>query len=191
MSSCVGARACPGVTRASLRSSCVVGLYRQRGAKRRYCAGFDATAAAAASLHAARRRRRASRRCDTAQPPLPRAQSQPKCRNPFRDDAADDPAHRERRPRHRTTSMRTTSPPPSKVRVPLGKQSAAAARDDAGGASALEGPPVPLPPLTRLSNAPNIARRRRTRRRRQTDLAELPARRTRRRAQCVRASSPG
>ena len=38
--------------------------------------------------------------------------------------------------------------------VPLRRQSAMSAHNDAKGTSALEGPPVPLPPLARLSNAP-------------------------------------
>lgn len=38
--------------------------------------------------------------------------------------------------------------------VPLGRQSAASARDVATGSAMLEGPPVPLPPLARLSNSP-------------------------------------
>ncbi|WNC90056.1 type IV pilus secretin PilQ [Paraburkholderia sp. FT54] len=41
--------------------------------------------------------------------------------------------------------------------VPLRRQSAAAARGDATDAVALEGPPVPLPPLARLSNTPRSA----------------------------------
>ncbi|RKF45593.1 secretin [Paraburkholderia fungorum] len=38
--------------------------------------------------------------------------------------------------------------------VPLSRQSAASARDVATGTAMLEGPPVPLPPLARLSNSP-------------------------------------
>jgi type IV pilus assembly protein PilQ len=41
--------------------------------------------------------------------------------------------------------------------VPLRRQAAASTRENAGVGSTLEGPPVPLPPLARLSNAPRTA----------------------------------
>ena len=87
--------------------------------------------------------------------PLPRAVSN-EVPNPFRDDAADD------------SGASQTAAPSGNVNaddfaaavegsVPLGKQSTAPARDDAAGATALEGPPVPLPPRARLSDAPKSA----------------------------------
>ncbi|MBW9105909.1 MULTISPECIES: type IV pilus secretin PilQ [Paraburkholderia] len=95
--------------------------------------------------------------------PLPRA-AIAETPNPFRDDSLDDAA----------TSRRSTAPAPdpdptpvadsrtddatdpSDGSVPLARQAGAPRRDAAASASALEGPPVPLPPLTRLSGTPKI-----------------------------------
>jgi len=60
----------------------------------------------------------------------------------------------------RRQSITTTREDPdadSDGSVPLRRQFAASARADATGTAALEGPPVPLPPLARLSNAPRSA----------------------------------
>ena len=84
--------------------------------------------------------------------PLPRAVAA-EVPNPFRDDSAED------------LGVSKAAVPSNNAKpddfaaategsVPLPRQSAAPARDDATGASALEGPPVPLPPLARLSDAP-------------------------------------
>ncbi|WP_168795419.1 type IV pilus secretin PilQ [Paraburkholderia aromaticivorans] len=111
-------------------------------------------------------------------PPLPRDVSA-EVPNPFRQDSADDPDA----PRMSATAANTrTDEPaaddadgllPSQSRrqsaapiladadadgsVPLRRQSAASTREDAASGPALEGPPVPLPPLARLSNAPRSA----------------------------------
>jgi len=87
--------------------------------------------------------------------PLPRAQSS-EVPNPFRDDAVDDSGA----PRLAAPSGNINADDFAAAvegSVPLGKQSAAPARDDAGGSTALEGPPVPLPPRMRLSDAPKNA----------------------------------
>ncbi|CAB3688840.1 type IV pilus secretin PilQ [Paraburkholderia rhynchosiae] len=76
--------------------------------------------------------------------------------NPFRDDSADDAAVS-----RTTTSTGQGGAGEAKDdadgSMPLGRPSAAAAGDAAATISALEGPPVPLPPLTRLSGAPRTA----------------------------------
>ncbi|KAA1005797.1 type IV pilus secretin PilQ [Paraburkholderia panacisoli] len=84
--------------------------------------------------------------------PLPRAQSS-EVPNPFRDDVADDPGVS--RPAAPSGNVNADDFAAAvEGSVPLGKQSAAPALDDAGGSSALEGPPVPLPPRMRLSDGP-------------------------------------
>jgi type IV pilus assembly protein PilQ len=87
--------------------------------------------------------------------PLPRAQSS-EVSNPFRDDAADDSAGSRVATRTRNSNADDFTAAVDGS-APLAKQSAAAAGDDAGGSSALEGPPVPLPPRARLSDTPNSA----------------------------------
>ncbi len=84
--------------------------------------------------------------------PLPRAVSA-EVPNPFRDDSTDDP----RTARSATSSdgmpaaAEDGSFAAGEGSAPLRRQSSAQPRDDA---SALEGPPVPLPPLERLSGPP-------------------------------------
>lgn len=79
--------------------------------------------------------------------------------NPFRQDSADDSDAST--VSTTATDARTNEPATDAVdadgSVPPRKQSTAAARDSAAGAAALEGPPVPLPPLARLSGAPHSA----------------------------------
>ncbi len=85
-------------------------------------------------------------------PPLPRGIAA-EVPNPFRDDFADEP---------RVSRAAATAgigrdddlAGDADGSVPLRRQSAASAPDDLTGPSALEGPPVPLPPLARLSDAP-------------------------------------
>jgi type IV pilus assembly protein PilQ len=73
--------------------------------------------------------------------------------NPFRDDSADVPRISRAAA---TADIEGTDDLGADAdgSVPLRRQSAASARDDLTGTSALEGPPVPLPPLARLSDAP-------------------------------------
>jgi type IV pilus assembly protein PilQ len=75
--------------------------------------------------------------------------------NPFRDDSAD--AVGSRTATSATQSRADDTIDDADGSVPLGRPSASAARDAAATASALEGPPVPLPPLARLSGAPRTA----------------------------------
>ncbi|CAE6787338.1 Type 3 secretion system secretin [Paraburkholderia domus] len=85
-------------------------------------------------------------------PPLPRG-STADVPNPFRDDSADEP----RVPQAAAAAgigRGDDLDGDADGSVPLRRQSAASARDDPTGTSTLEGPPVPLPPLTRLSDAP-------------------------------------
>ncbi|MFM0552446.1 type IV pilus secretin PilQ [Paraburkholderia sediminicola] len=112
-------------------------------------------------------------------PPPPREVSA-EVPNPFRQDAADDPdasrmsataanaATDERaaddvggslslRRQSAALALGDADADGSDGSVPLRRQSAAEARAEAVGAAALEGPPVPLPPLARLSNAPRGA----------------------------------
>ena len=73
--------------------------------------------------------------------------------NPFRDDFADEP--RVSRAAAATDIGRADDlAGDADGSVPLRRQSAASTPDDLTGISALEGPPVPLPPLARLSDAP-------------------------------------
>ncbi|WP_323046369.1 type IV pilus secretin PilQ [Paraburkholderia sp.] len=101
-------------------------------------------------------------------PPLPRG-SAAEVANPFRDDYAVEPGAESGLSRAAATSgtgradladdpandadgsmpLPRRSPPSTRDNV-----TAAAAREDPIGAAALEGPPVPLPPLARLSGAP-------------------------------------
>jgi type IV pilus assembly protein PilQ len=95
---------------------------------------------------------------DTA--PLPRAvatevagQVATEAPNPFRDDSAADPAV------SRTSVGANNAYPDdfaaaAEGSVPLPRRSPAPSRDDAADSVALEGPPVPLPPRLRLSDAP-------------------------------------
>ncbi|QQC63289.1 type IV pilus secretin PilQ [Paraburkholderia ginsengisoli] len=91
--------------------------------------------------------------------PLPRGVSAD-VPNPFRDETAEDSGVA----RTAAQSANANANPDdfaaaAEGSVPLGaKQAAAATRDDAGGgAAALEGPPVPLPPRVRLSDAPRTS----------------------------------
>ncbi|MFM0628943.1 type IV pilus secretin PilQ [Paraburkholderia xenovorans] len=97
--------------------------------------------------------------------------------NPFRQDSADDPeaqrvstAAANAGTDERADAAADGSPPLRRQSaapdlddadadgsVPLRRQSAAGARAEAAGTAALEGPPVPLPPLARLSSAPRTA----------------------------------
>jgi type IV pilus assembly protein PilQ len=87
--------------------------------------------------------------------PLPRAASA-EVPNPFRDDAAEDPgASRTAAPSGDATTDDFAAA--AEGSVPLGPPAAAPARDDAAGTTTLEGPPVPLPPRVRLSDAPKSA----------------------------------
>jgi type IV pilus assembly protein PilQ len=88
-------------------------------------------------------------------PPLPRAVSV-EVPNPFRRDSTDEP---DRSQANATAASARTDDPDAADdgSVPLRKQPAAPTRDDAAAGTALEGPPVPLPPLARLSNAPRSA----------------------------------
>ncbi|MEC5409017.1 type IV pilus secretin PilQ [Paraburkholderia sp. MPAMCS5] len=77
--------------------------------------------------------------------------------NPFRNDSADD-ATGSRIATPAAESRADDAPDDADGSVPLGKPSAAAAaHETAATTSALEGPPVPLPPLARLSAAPRTA----------------------------------
>ena len=106
--------------------------------------------------------------------PLPRGESA-EVPNPFRDDSAEDQAGL------RTASWSNArgdaadlavsadgsaaadaaagiaADPAADGSVPLRRQPVSQARDDSASASALEGPPVPLPPLQHLSDAPKTA----------------------------------
>lgn len=87
--------------------------------------------------------------------------------NPFRDDSVQDPGDSLAGPHAGNTSPldaadeATDLTDPADGSVPLRRSGAASARLSAGVATAertaLEGPPVPLPPLARLSNAPKTA----------------------------------
>ncbi|AXF15679.1 type IV pilus secretin PilQ [Paraburkholderia caledonica] len=87
-------------------------------------------------------------------PPLPRG-SISEAPNPFRDDSADATAV-SRTPTEAGQSRTDDAMDDADGSVPLGRQSAATSHAGAT-ASALEGPPVPLPPLARLSGAPKTA----------------------------------
>ncbi|MGE8166096.1 type IV pilus secretin PilQ [Paraburkholderia sp. NPDC080076] len=102
-------------------------------------------------------------------PPLPRDVSA-EVPNPFRQDSTDDPeasrgstaaANAGTDERADAAATQSTAPDLGDAdadgSVPLRRQSAAPARAEAAGTAALEGPPVPLPPLARLSNAPRSA----------------------------------
>jgi type IV pilus assembly protein PilQ len=102
-------------------------------------------------------------------PPLPHDVSAEEP-NPFRQDSTDDPeasrgstAAANAGTNERADAAATQSAAPdlgdadADGSVPLRRQSAAPARAEAAGTAALEGPPVPLPPLARLSNAPRSA----------------------------------
>ncbi|HZZ02266.1 type IV pilus secretin PilQ [Paraburkholderia sp.] len=73
--------------------------------------------------------------------------------NPFRDDSADEPGV-SRAAATADIGRADDLAGDADGSVPLRRQSAASARDDITGTSGLEGPPVPLPPLARLSDAP-------------------------------------
>jgi type IV pilus assembly protein PilQ len=111
-------------------------------------------------------------------PPLPRDVSA-EVPNPFRQDSADDPeasrvsatvanAGTDERaaadadadgslPLRRQSAAPDLGDADADGSVPLRRQSAAPPRAEAAGTAVLEGPPVPLPPLARLSNAPRSA----------------------------------
>jgi type IV pilus assembly protein PilQ len=102
-------------------------------------------------------------------PPLPRDVSA-EVPNPFRQDSTDDPeasrgstAAANAGTDERADAAATQFAAPdlgdadADGSVPLRRQSAAPAHAEAAGTAALEGPPVPLPPLARLSNAPRSA----------------------------------
>nr|WP_211614631.1 type IV pilus secretin PilQ [Paraburkholderia haematera] len=85
-------------------------------------------------------------------PPLPRGVAA-EVSNPFRDESSDGPGVS----RAVASAESGSADDPggdADGSVPLRRHSAAVARDDIIGTSALEGPPVPLPPLARLSGAP-------------------------------------
>ncbi|WP_027800389.1 type IV pilus secretin PilQ [Paraburkholderia dilworthii] len=88
-------------------------------------------------------------------PPLPRGASA-ETSNPFRDDSTDDIAV-SRTPTLARQSRADDAIDDADGSVPLGRQSVAGARDALVTGAALEGPPVPLPPLVRLSGAPKTA----------------------------------
>jgi type IV pilus assembly protein PilQ len=85
-------------------------------------------------------------------PPLPRGIAA-EVPNPFRDDFADEPRVWRAAP---TTDIGRADDLAGDAdgSVPLRRQSGAFVPDDLTGTSALEGPPVPLPPLARLSDTP-------------------------------------
>ncbi|MGQ7936244.1 type IV pilus secretin PilQ [Paraburkholderia metrosideri] len=85
-------------------------------------------------------------------PPLPRGIAA-ELPNPFHDDSADEPGM-SRAAATAGIGRSDDLAGDADGSVPLRRQSAASARDDVTGTSALEGPPVPLPPLARLSDAP-------------------------------------
>ncbi|WMY08499.1 type IV pilus secretin PilQ [Paraburkholderia phenoliruptrix] len=88
-------------------------------------------------------------------PPLPR-DAVAETPNPFRDDSSDEPkASRAAVPAIRSSTDDAIDPADGSA--PLFRQAAPASRDAAAASPALEGPPVPLPPLTRLSGAPKTA----------------------------------
>ena len=111
---------------------------------------------------------------DNGKLPLPRDVSA-EVPNPFRQDSGDDPEAspvsatavnaRADEPAAADGSLplrrQSAAPAPGDAdadgSVPLRRQSAAEARGEATGTATLEGPPVPLPPLARLSNAPRSA----------------------------------
>ncbi|WP_436972000.1 type IV pilus secretin PilQ [Paraburkholderia fungorum] len=91
--------------------------------------------------------------------PLPRAVAA-EVANPFRDDSSDDPGAA------RSATSSDGVPPEADAStfadavegsVPLQRRPSDQPRDDSTNASGLEGPPVPLPPLERLSGAPKTA----------------------------------
>ncbi|MGN8112183.1 type IV pilus secretin PilQ [Paraburkholderia sp. 22098] len=88
-------------------------------------------------------------------PPLPRG-SASETPNPFREDSADATAV-SRTPTEARQSRPDDAMDDADGSVPLGRQPAAATSQAGASASALEGPPVPLPPLARLSGAPKTA----------------------------------
>ena len=88
-------------------------------------------------------------------PPLPRG-AIAETPNPFRDDSTDDTVV-SRAPIEARQSPTDDAIDDADGSVPLGRQSAAGARDARAMAATLEGPPVPLPPLARLSGAPKTA----------------------------------
>ncbi|CAE6750446.1 Type 3 secretion system secretin [Paraburkholderia aspalathi] len=89
-------------------------------------------------------------------PPLPRGIAA-EVPNPFRDNSVDDSVADSGVSRAAATAdigLADDQADDADGSVPLRRQSAASASNDVTGPSALEGPPVPLPPLARLSNAP-------------------------------------
>ncbi len=89
-------------------------------------------------------------------PPLPRGTAA-EVPNPFRDNSVDDSVADSGVSRAAATAdigRADDLAGDADGSVPLRRQSAASAYNDATGTSALEGPPVPLPPLARLSDAP-------------------------------------
>jgi type IV pilus assembly protein PilQ len=85
-------------------------------------------------------------------PPVPRGIAA-EVPNPFRDDFTDEP-RASRAAATADVGRADDLAGDADGSVPLRRQSAASAPDDLTGISALEGPPVPLPPLARLSDAP-------------------------------------
>ncbi|WP_025601822.1 type IV pilus secretin PilQ [Burkholderia sp. WSM2230] len=92
--------------------------------------------------------------------PLPRA-AIAETPNPFRDDSSDETnasrASSSAASASATDSRTDGAIDPADGSVPLGRQAAAASRDAVAATPALEGPPVPLPPLAHLSGAPKTA----------------------------------
>ncbi|MFM0695975.1 type IV pilus assembly protein PilQ [Paraburkholderia sp. GV068] len=89
-------------------------------------------------------------------PPLPRG-TIAETPNPFRDDSPDDTAVSHTTPALADRTHTGDATDPADGSAPLGPQAAALSREAAATSSALEGPPVPLPPLARLSGAPKTA----------------------------------
>lgn len=92
-------------------------------------------------------------------PPLPRGIAA-EVPNPFRDNSVDDSVADSGVSRAAATAdigRADDLAGDADGSVPLRRRSAASAYNDTAGTSALEGPPVPLPPLARLSNAPKTS----------------------------------